>query len=84
MGSALLRKTNRGDLLADAKVASASAQADIELWRARLLEEGAVLILFPEDTRSCCSTHAAWPPERHPPRPGRLHLIIGPTLRFAR
>ena len=61
-----------------------TTEADIELWRARLLEEGAVLILFPEDTRSCYSTHAAWPPERHPPRPGRLHLIIGPTLRFAR
>ncbi len=27
--------------------------------------------------------HAAWPPDRRLPRPGRLHLAIGPALRFA-
>ena len=27
--------------------------------------------------------HAAWPPGRRLPRPGRLHLVIGPSLRFS-
>ena len=84
--------------------------ADIDLWRARLLEDGAVLILFPEGTRSrtgamarfrsgigalvaghpipvvpcfLAGAHAAWPPGRRLPRPGALHLAIGPALRFA-
>ncbi len=84
--------------------------ADIDLWRARLLEDDAVLILFPEGTRSrtgamgrfrpgigtlvaghpipvvpcfLAGAHAAWPPGRRLPRPGRLHLTIGPALRFA-
>ena len=26
--------------------------------------------------------HAAWPPTRRLPRPGRLHLVIGPALAF--
>lgn len=83
--------------------------ADIDLWRVRLLEDKAVLILFllPEGTRSrtgamarfrpgigtmvaghpipvvpcfLAGAHAAWPPERRLPRPGRLHFAIGPAL----
>ena len=77
--------------------------------RAALLEDEAVLILFPEGTRSrtgamarfrsgigtlgaghpipvvpcyLAGAHAAWPPTRRLPRPGRLHLVIGPALRF--
>ena len=83
---------------------------DLDGMRARLTEDGAVLILFPEGTRSRtgamgrfqpgvgalvagrdipvvpCFLHgafAAWPPGRRLPRPGRLHLTIGPPLHFA-
>jgi len=86
-----------------------TTDADIDLWRARLLEDAAVLTLFPEGTRSRTGelarfrtgigklvaghpipvvpcyldgAHAAWPPTHRFPRPGRLHLAIGPALRF--
>ena len=77
--------------------------------RRRLTDDGAVLILFPEGTRSRDGTmarfrpgvgalvagrpipvvpcwlegaFAAWPAVRKFPRPGRLHLTIGPPLVF--
>ena len=83
--------------------------ADLDGMRRRLTEEGAVLILFPEGTRTrtgamgrfqpgvgalvagqdvpvvpCVleGAHAAWPPERRLPRPGRVRLHIGAPLHF--
>ena len=87
-----------------------TTEADIAAWRARLEEDRAVLILFPEGTRSRTGVmgrfrpgigalvagrdllvvpcflhgaHAAWPPGRRWPRPGKLRLRFGPAVRFA-
>ena len=83
---------------------------DLDALRARLTEDGAVLILFPEGTRSrtgamarfragvgalvagtpvpvvpcyLAGAHAAWPAGQYLPRPGPLHLVIGPPLDFS-
>lgn len=88
---------------------SRTSVRDIKDLRARLHEDGAVLILFPEGTRTrtgamgafkpglgalvagtpipvvpcyLAGGHAAWPPGRRLPRPGRLHLAIGRPLDF--
>ena len=80
---------------------------DLDDMRRRLTEDGAVLILFPEGTRTRDGTmsrfrpgvgvlvagtqvpvvpcwiegaFAAWPAFRSFPRPGKLHLTIGPPL----
>jgi 1-acyl-sn-glycerol-3-phosphate acyltransferase len=82
---------------------------DLDGMRRRLTDDGAVLILFPEGTRTRDGTmarfrpgvgtlvaggsipvvpcwldgaFAAWPATRRLPRPGRLHLTIGPPLVF--
>ena len=82
---------------------------DLDALRARLHEDGAMLILFPEGTRSrsgamgpfrpglgalvagtdvpvvpcfLAGAHAAWPPGRRLPRPGRLRLVIGAPVAF--
>ena len=84
--------------------------ADLAGLRARLIEDKAVYLLFPEGTRSRTGTlgpfkpgigalvagtavpvlpchlsgaGAAWPPDHRLPRPGRLHLRIGPPLDFS-
>ncbi len=82
---------------------------DLDALRARLHEDRAVLILFPEGTRTRTGAmgafrpglgalvagtavpvvpcfldgaHAAWPPGRRLPRPGRLQLLIGHPVAF--
>ena len=89
---------------------SRTTSADLAALRARLVEDRAVFILFPEGTRSRTGTMApfkpgigalvagtsvpvvpcwlegagaAWPAGQRLPRPGRLHLRIGPPLDFS-
>ena len=89
---------------------SRTTAADLAALRARLVEDRAVFILFPEGTRSRTGimapfkpgigalvagtgtpvvpcwlegAGAAWPAGRRLPRPGRLHLHIGPPLNFS-
>ena len=50
-----------------------TTKADIDLWRARLLQDGAVLILFPEGTRSRTGAMARF-------RPGIGTLVAGQAI----